>query len=142
MSGPNLQRFAAKFLEDENGCWIWHGATNGPRGYGILRYGKRPGVKVYAHCFSYETFIGQVPDGKELDHICRQPRCVNPEHLEPVTHRVNCLRGVGWAAINAAVTFCPQGHHYSGRNLYVRSDGHRDCRRCNAERSAVRRARE
>jgi hypothetical protein len=70
-------------------CWLWTGYRY-PLGYGKFSVGTEQG---YAHIWSFRLHIGPVPDGKELDHLCRNPSCVNPNHLEPVTHRENVLRG-------------------------------------------------
>lgn len=84
------KRFDTK-VEKSSGCWNWKAATN-TTGYGVfgLQGGRR---NVLAHVFSYERANGPVPDGLELDHLCRNPRCVNPAHLEAVTHRENMRRG-------------------------------------------------
>ena len=104
-------------------CWLWTGSINN-KGYGRLS-------GVYAHRAAYELLVGPIPEGKELDHLCRVTHCVNPEHLEPVTHRENLLRGKSPAAIQAKITHCLQGHAYEGVNLYVRL-GKRHCRKCMA----------
>lgn len=77
-------------------CWIWQLSTVGA-GYGRFQV---DGKKHLAHRWHYEQVHGQIPDGLELDHLCRQYRCVNPDHLEPVTHIENVRRG--WAARRAA----------------------------------------
>ena len=83
-----------------------------------------------AHRFAYETFVGPIPEGLTIDHLCRIRHCVNPEHLEAVTDRVNILRGEGISAQHARATHCPQGHPYDLINTYVAPDGDRDCRDC------------
>src|SRR4051812_43080020 len=93
---------------DTNGCWLWNLSCNRD-GYGRASGGRD------AYVVSYTIFVGPVPDGLELDHLCRVRRCVNWEHLEPVTHRVNCLRGAGidtGGKRQRAKTHCPQGHSY------------------------------
>ena len=91
-----------------------------------------------AHRVSYVHFKGLIPEELELDHLCRNPSCVNPEHLEPVTHRENILRSpTNPLAKNAAVTHCPKGHPYEGYNLMI-ENGSRLCREC---RKAVDRKR-
>lgn len=79
-------------VKKTDGCWIWQGPDNG-QGYGTLRL---PGVrkKSYAHRVSYEMLVGPIPEGLYLDHLCRNPPCVNPDHLEPVTHAENVRRGL------------------------------------------------
>lgn len=120
-------RFAARITVDRNGCWLWTGSLD-TDGYANSR---NDGL---VHRAVYRELIGPIPDGHELDHLCRVRNCVNPEHLEPVTHRENVLRGEGVAAIAARAVECPQGHPYSGRNLVVFADGKRRCRACRLER--------
>src|SRR3954468_21995491 len=90
-------------------CWIWMGYKN-KKGYGSLR-GRG------AHVVAWELRHGPVPEGLQLDHTCLNKACVNPDHLEPVTNRENKLR---WAR---TLTKCPQGHPYSGDNLWVSKAG-------------------
>ena len=115
--------------EPMSGCWIWLGGL-GKAGYGMAWDGRR---MVGAHRLVYVLLVGQVPDGTELDHLCRNPSCVNPAHLEPVTHHENMMRGKNLGPVNAAKTHCPQGHHYSQANTYFTTKGHRACRECGRE---------
>lgn len=120
------ERLASKFTEasgDE--CWLWHASTRG--GYGQVRVGTR--VRA-AHLVIYELLRGPVPDGLVLDHLCRQPRCVNPDHLEPVTRGENVLRGVGPTAVNARKVICIRGHVLRERP----GAAHRWCWICRSER--------
>lgn len=78
------------YLVESNGCWIWQGATNNG-GYGLIT---RNSKQKLAHIYFYEQKYGKVPKGKELDHICRNRNCVNPDHLEPVTRAINVRRGL------------------------------------------------
>lgn len=75
----------------ESGCWVWSGSPS-TRGYGKITVA---GTIFYAHRFMYELHVGPIPDGLYIDHLCRNKMCVNPDHLEPVTHRENLMRGVG-----------------------------------------------
>ena len=126
-------------IDPATGCWIWKGKPK-DTGYGQVKIGGRNGRVVDAHQAVYELVVGPVPSGKELDHLCRTPLCVNPAHLEPVTHRVNVLRGESPAARASRATACPQGHPYDAQNTYVRPDGRgRGCRACRAEHDANRR---
>lgn len=121
-------------------CWLWTASTS--RGYGVLQVGTmaQPKMRV-ATRISVELATGQpVPEDYDVDHLCRRPLCVNPAHLEPVTHRVNMLRGNTFAAAQAARTECPQGHPYDEVNTRVRSTGKRDCRACDREAHRRRRA--
>ena len=123
---PWEARFWAKVSpEPTSGCWLWTAGTN--RGYGrVLIDGKNR----TAYRVSYELLVGPVPDGLEIDHLCRTHACVNPDHLEAVTHRENVLRGTCPTAKNAAKTECVRGHPLSGENLRVKDDGHRQCLAC------------
>jgi len=104
-----LERAMRLFNVDDSGCWIWTGSIS-PAGYGRIG-------GWYAHRLLYEESVGPIPDGFDLDHPCRVTRCVNPGHMEAVSHRENCLRGVGVAAQCAAKTHCIRGHELSGDNL-------------------------
>ena len=122
-------------VEKTEGCWNWKGHTL--YGYGRMSTGSRTdGTRsaIQAHRFSYEIHKGPIPDGYQLDHLCGNRRCVNPEHLEAVPPKVNTLRGSGITAQNARKTHCPHGHEYTPENTLVWSDGHRRCRRCRDER--------
>lgn len=111
---------------DKSGeCWVWTAALD-QDGYGTCRRG---GTK-RAHRVAYEELVGPIPDGLVVDHLCRNRACVNPLHLEPVTNRVNLLRGDTAAARNAAKTHCPQGHEYTDANTQRKSNGARICRTC------------
>lgn len=119
--------------DPDTGCWIWIGPPDS-HGYG---YVKMPDdYRKPAHRHVYETLVGPVDDGLVLDHLCRNRICVNPEHLEPVTHRENVLRGVGASARNAAKTHCVHGHPYTPENTYINFRGSRECRICRATRAA------
>jgi len=127
----------SKIEENEVGCWLWTGSLMN-EGYGRLTWkspttGKRTNL---AHRVSYEIFNEPIPAGKELDHLCRVRRCINPTHLEPVTHRENMMRSpIAIAASNAAKTHCPQGHEYSFENTSIyRRPGYtmRSCKTCMA----------
>lgn len=89
------------------GCWLWTAVRR--NGYGIVRLN---GANVNAHRAVYRLLRGPIPDGMQLDHLCRVRACVNPDHLEPVTQRENIMRGVGYSARNARKTHCPRGHEY------------------------------
>lgn len=135
--GPPLLRFCSKVKIVPGQCWEWTDSLRG--GYGRL---KVDGHYIPAHVFAYQTFIGPVPDGLDLDHVCRNRACVNPLHLEPVTRSVNVRRGV--APLRAGLkekskTHCPQGHPYSKENTYVAPNGHRKCRACRRDRDRRKR---
>ena len=149
LSGLNLARWWTH-VEKTESCWLWIGAISPANGgYGQFRVGGTPGRLVRAHIFGYLALRGDIPAGYELDHRCHDPlkcaggntcphrRCVNPNHLEPVTHRVNQLRGNGAAGRNARKTHCPQGHEYNAENTIERR-GRRECRLCVTHRDAGR----
>ena len=130
-SKPEIERFWAKVVgtEDPTGCWTWT-AGKLARGYGQFACKGFPTKTVGAHRWSYRELVGPVPDGYELDHLCRNTACVNPAHLEPVTAKENVLRGMGRSAVNARKTHCHRGHPLSGDNLSITRVGTRLCRRC------------
>jgi hypothetical protein len=123
----DLERFDQKWTPAPNGCWIWIGGN--VRGYGMF---KLEGKSRRAARVAYEWFVGPIPDGLEIDHTCRNPPCVNPKHLEPVTQYENSImRGVtNSASINARKTHCSRGHHFDQANTYIHPDGSRHCRQC------------
>lgn len=130
-------RFWSKVDKTES-CWLWT-ASIGTDGYGQFMM---PGKNLLrAHRFSYELAHGKVPDGLHLDHLCRVRRCVNPSHLEPVTHKENVLRGNGFAGINTRKTHCVHGHPFSEENTWLRQRAkcvERVCRTCIRERGKAR----
>lgn len=111
------------------GCWEWTRSRK-PNGYGEIGIAGRARL---VHRVAYTELVGPIPDGLDLDHLCRNRACFNPAHLEPVTRSENLRRGVGPAitrARHAAVTTCPQGHPYDDRNTGYKVDGARRCRAC------------
>jgi len=113
-----------------NGCWEWVGVIS-DQGYGRYWGGNK---YVKAHTFSWKFFYGPIASGLELDHTCRNRSCVNPDHLEAVTHRVNVLRGHSPTALNARRKKCVNGHPLSGSNLNRYKEVHRHCKKCRAAR--------
>lgn len=112
-------------------CIPWEGRNNG-NGYGRITVGGR---QLMAHRYLWEQKNGKVPDGMQLDHLCRNRSCVNLSHLEVVTCKINVLRGVGPTAQNARKTHCVNGHPFNGENLAVYK-GVRRCRTCERKRGA------
>jgi hypothetical protein len=121
---------------NEAGCWEWQMALT-PAGYGMVRFSSR-GISTGAHRFAYAAFVGPIPEGLVLDHLCRYPACVNPAHLEPVTQEDNLKRGNSVAAIVTRTKVCIHGHDLTGDNLYVSPGGFRKCRTCLRNRRAER----
>lgn len=132
------QRFMEHVSRDESGCWIWTGCLN-HHGYGGFGLPNRRSA--LAHRWSYEHFVGDIPDDLQIDHLCRVRACVNPDHLEPVTSRENTIRGVGPTAVNALKTHCIHGHEFTEDNTYVMPGrNYRRCRACKKDRDTLDRA--
>lgn len=133
-----------KRSDDE--CWPWNGPRNNPRsgapsGYGRIYIRRKINQ---AHRLSYELVHGPIPEGLVIDHLCRNPCCVNPAHLEAVSNQENVLRGTGHTARNAVKTHCVNGHPLVGDNLIARkrkfrnyAGVERNCRQCQTERKRV-----
>lgn len=141
---PAERFWNAVMPEPMSGCWLWDGAYNN-KGYGRLSVGSIADGSAgfaMAHRISFELHFGPIPESLELDHLCRNPSCVNPQHLEPVTHAENMKRGllgnketnVG-ARLNREKTHCTRGHPYEGENLY-QYGSHRHCKECGRVRYA------
>jgi hypothetical protein len=130
--GPPLERILRQIVIEPEGCWIFTGHTNKPgiHGYGVLAH---EGGRVLVHRFMYEQYVGPIPEGLEIDHLCRRKRCCCPDHLEPVSHAENVRRAVGIR------TECERGHPWTTEN--VSNDGR--CRLCRnaAKRRYVERKR-
>jgi HNH endonuclease len=138
VSVPLEERLAEKIAIGD-GCWEWRGAHT--LGYGSIREGGRGQL---VHRIMYERLIGPIPEGTEIDHLCRNRGCVNPGHMEPVTKTVNILRGTCPMAINAAKTHCIRGHEFTPANTYhqpSRPAHCRRCRQCDEDRKAAYNAR-
>jgi hypothetical protein len=126
-------------VDKSDGCWIWSGAFNGG-GYGCFG-------RALAHRYAYELCMGPIPEGLDLDHLCRVRKCVNPAHLEPVTRAENVRRGLapsmGGDASSARAAerrHCSHGHPWDAKNTYLWR-GTRRCRECNLRTVKERAAR-
>lgn len=125
------ERFWSKVDKDgPGGCWVWM-AGRSAQGYGRFWI---DGDTRAAYRVAYEVLVGPVPDGLQLDHLCRNRACVNPGHLEPVTVVTNVMRGVSFAAENARKTACLRGHEFTAENTYIDRRGRRLCRECQRAR--------
>lgn len=120
-------------VNSETGCWDCRIGTSD--GYGRFRFNGR---MTMAHRVAYEAYCGPIPDGFQIDHLCRNRRCINPAHLEVVTQQENIRRGI---ARCAKITHCPDGHPYSDDNTYRDKNGKRHCRQCNRAQAAAYRQR-
>lgn len=129
-----IERFVVRLEYAAPGCWHWLGFRH--CGYGRFTANGHAG---YAHRWAYEYFVGPIPDGYHIDHLCRVHYCVNPDHLRTVPEKVNILAAFGWSGLNARRTHCPKGHEYTPENTYVHR-GQRDCRECNRAYQRARRA--
>lgn len=118
------------YVVQENGCWEWFGGIKG-NGYGVVWY---DGGLHQAHRWVYEQFCGPIPEGLQLDHLCRNRRCVRPEHLEPVTRLENLRRGVG----NAGKRQCKRGHAFDAENTRHMPNGSRQCKTCIRAKDRIR----
>lgn len=124
---PLLERVLSRFrITLATGCWEWEG-TRWQSGYGQIQ---EAGRKKRAHRVVYEALVQTIPEGLQLDHLCRVRHCVNPEHLELVTCRENILRGTGSSAAYARRAACAHGHLFTPENTYHHPSGKRVCRRC------------
>lgn len=120
-------------VDEETGCWIWQGYVMA-HGYGSTAGGT-------SHRAYYEHYVGPIPEGMWIDHLCRNRVCCNPEHLEPVTPQENILRGTSPAAKRASMTHCTHGHEFTEANIYrpPSRPNERHCRACRVERDRARR---
>lgn len=127
------ERFWGK-VEKKEGCWEWVGSSS--RGYGEMQWEHK--LKK-AHRISYELLKGKIPEGLEIDHLCRNKLCVNPDHLEPVTKKENIRRmrvitRVQYVIKNRARTHCVNGHPLTENNIYIDSTDMRRCKQCNRDK--------
>ncbi len=125
---PLLAKIESHITRLPNGCWEWERKRRGSK-YAVMEFDRRPRS---VHRIMYTFAWGDIPDGLELDHICRNQYCVNPFHLEAVTHKTNMERGDFSSMIKA---HCKRGHPMSGDNIYFRpGNGYRQCYACSWKR--------
>lgn len=115
-------------LELNGDCWVWPGPVDGS-GYASVRM-RNPRRFMKIHRLLYEVFVGPIPEGLTIDHLCRKRTCANPAHLEAVTLRENVLRGTALSAQRARQTHCKHGHPLTGENVRVDKRNRRLCRTC------------
>ena len=134
------ERFWPK-VDASGDCWEWT-ATRTKLGYGMFALYINPAdtqtTGVCAHRFAYESLVGPIPEGLVLDHLCRNPGCVNPDHLQPVTQAENHRRGIRWTPQKLNRTTCKHGHTFEGDNVGRHKDGARYCRTCSRVRTRLR----
>lgn len=125
-----LARFLAYSIRAE-GCWQWTAGAYGKKdrtaGYGRLKVN---GIYVPVHRWAYEHYVGPIPEGMVIDHLCRNTRCVNPKHMEPVTSKENTRRGTAPSAQNMAKTHCKHGHEFEPENTRYYSKKYPNRRKC------------
>lgn len=128
-------RFWARVLQHtDTGCWLWQRSLR--NGYGRVRvWVADDSQRVPVHRLTYETFVGAIPEGLQIDHLRKVCHCCNPAHLEAVTSRVNTLRGATLSAANASKTHCCRGHEFTEANTYLNPKGKRVCLACRAARA-------
>lgn len=131
---PVMDRLLDRISLADSGCWIYPTTTDS--GYGVIGLGGRGGATAKTHRVAYEHISGPIPDGMDLDHLCRVRACCNPAHLEPVTRQTNLLRG----ARKTEQTHCKSGHEFNAVNTRT-STGRRVCRACERDRGVAYRAR-
>lgn len=137
ISQTPAERFWSKVLFTDT-CWLWTGAiTSGGYGNFYDGAGNRP-----AHCWAYEFCVGPIPDGHEIDHLCRVHPCVYPDHLEAVTPVVNKRRSLSPIPAKRLWTHCLRGHEFAPANTYIKPNSTRRCRACARISDRKRRARE
>jgi hypothetical protein len=129
----NTAQLMLKCEPDGNGCMVFTGHKS-KSGYGQIWF---RGKRMWAHRAFYIAFKGEIPEGQEIDHLCRKRSCVLPRHLEAVSHQENQRRGNSFAGKRARQTHCIHGHAFTPENTMVKKDGRRNCRACQAKSNAA-----
>jgi len=129
-------RILRRCTENEQGCWVRD--AHRTNGYTYVGLGRRD-ARQLAHRAMYELLAGDIPEGLQVDHLCRNRACVNFErHLEPVTHQENQRRGETLGGVNERKTHCDHGHEFTPENTRITPKGRRSCRTCERMREAAR----
>lgn len=123
-----VEELKALCTTNDKGCWLLPGSSMNASGHKRVQY---QGVQQGAHVFVYETLVGPVPVGHDLNHTCEEPPCINPEHMEPIT-RAEHMR-----LHRLSKTICKRGHPLSGSNVRVNSRGQRVCLQCQRIRNVT-----
>jgi hypothetical protein len=124
---PLRERFEEKYVPEPNsGCWLWTAALR--NGYGVIGIGRKGSGVARAHRLAYEWYRGPIPPGLVLDHLCRTPSCVNPDHLEAVTDQVNLRRGMAPNMVARRTDTCTRGH--VGTLVLIGTSQRRRCSVC------------
>lgn len=122
-------RIQRRIVDNDNDCWLWDARRKD--GYTQVSY---KGDKWLVHRLTYTLMVGEIPEGLQIDHLCRTRHCVNPAHLEAVTPLENTSRSLG----NNSKTCCPKGHEYTAENtINYDSRRHRECKTCKYARNAA-----
>lgn len=131
---PAIQRLMRRVHLEDRGyaspCWIWEGVTY-HNGYGQIGSSR-------THRVSYSHYVGPIPEGLVLDHLCRVRECCHPWHLEAVTQRENIARGMAARWGNLLKTHCVHGHAYDEANTHIAPNGRRFCKACRANHDSGR----
>jgi hypothetical protein len=137
MKAMRFDERLASFADRPDECWPWPGAVNNwGYGYTTVGDGTARGRNVMVHREAYARLVGPIPEGMQIDHLCRNRLCMNPRHLEPVTIAENVLRGAGPGAINRRKTHCYRGHEFTPENTFYvgREKKERRCKVCDREK--------
>ena len=126
----DIKRVLSRITVNNQGCWEWKSPLH-DGGYATMSVDDK---SQYIHRLIYEYYHGQIQSDLQIDHLCRNRKCVNPIHLELVTQKENIMRGKGVGVLNSLKTQCPKGHPYTKENLIMYKDGSKKCRICHNER--------